>query len=50
MLESGWGSRVKLIKFKGGGGAGGELKPDIVCRWERVFKNESLPLYPMHAH
>ena len=40
MLKAGWESRMKLLK----GGGGGEVKPDIVCRRERVFKNQSLPL------
>ena len=25
-------------------GGGGEVKPDIVCRWEMIFKSKSLPL------
>ena len=40
MLEVGWESRVKLLK-------GGGIKPEIVCRWERVLKE--LP-HLSHAH
>ena len=39
MLEVGWEFRVKLLK--------GGVKPEILCRWERVLK-EPPPL--PHAH
>ena len=42
MLQVKWESRVKLLR-----GGGGGVKPETVCRWERVLK-ESPPF--SHAH
>ena len=39
-----WGGILSKTTQKGGGGGRVGVKPDIVCRWGRVFKNESLPL------
>ena len=39
MLEAGLESQIKLLKE----GGEGEVKPEIVCRWERVL-NELPPL------